>query len=610
MPDRTEHREGIREYASPESVPLTEDQVLARLPWRRAAERPDHPSYSRWVEDRWQEITASQHLASVIETAKGLIASGVQAGDRVALMSDTRYEWLLIDTSIWAVGGATVPIYPSSSAAQVEWIVTNSGARLLVVETERMRDALVDADLGDVEILVLDTGAVDELRGRGFSVADHEVEERRDAVRLDQPASIIYTSGTTGRPKGCVIAHRHLASEVHGLLQHPIGQVAVDGHKTMMFLPMAHVLARSVAYAAAEGGATVGFWADFKTIVDKFDTFKPDMVLGVPRVFEKVHDGIRAKAHRSGPAVAEIFRRGERVAIEWSKAKGGSGLGHARRPGLRLRVEHAIFDRLVYRKVRAALGGNCQYAISGGGALGERLGHFFRGLGVPLYEGYGLTESCAAITVNGPGCQRIGTVGAPVPGNAVRISGSGEIELKGAVVFDEYWDHPEATAAAFDDGWFRTGDLGSLDSDGYLTITGRAKEIIVTAGGKNVSPGPMEDVLRAHPLISNAMVVGEGRPYVGALITLEPDAVAHWATEQDLNPDDLRALIRGEALRAEIQTAIDEANASVSRAEGIKRYRLLYDDFTEEGGEMTATHKLKRHVIEKSRARAIEKIYR
>lgn len=569
-----------------EPLELTDVDLLPLRPWRRAEEQPDHSSFARFADGAWQTITARTHLDSLTAIARGFIASGVAAGDRVALMADTRYEWLLLDEAIWNVGAGTVPVYPSSSRSQVEWIVGNSGARLLLVETTAQAEALADLD---VEILVIDAGAIDDLTARGRDLPDGEVHARRDAVTLDSLAGIVYTSGTTGRPKGVVLTHRHMAAEVGGLLTHPIGSVGAEGRRVLMFLPMAHVLARSVAYIAAQAGATVGFWSDFRTIVEKLSSFQPHLVLGVPRVFEKVHDGIRSQASGSGRVPAAVFARGERVAIAWSRAKGDDP--HPGRPGLGLRLAHVVFDRLLYAKVRAALGGECWYAISGGGALSERLVHFFRGVGVPVHEGYGLTETCAAITVNGPGQQRIGTVGRPIPGNEVRVTDSGEIEVRGAVVTDGYWGNDDATRESIVDGWFATGDLGSLDAEGYLSITGRAKEIIVTAGGKNVVPGPLEDVLRSHPLVSNAMVIGEGRSFVGALLTLDPDADT---------PDDPHS---------ELQGVVDEANRLVSRAEGIKQFRVLTDDFTEESGELTATQKLKRHVIEDTRSEAIEGIY-
>lgn len=572
-------------HATGEALELTDRDLLPLRPWRRAQEDPQHPSFSHVVDGDWQTITAGEHLESLVATVRGLVASGVAAGDRVVLMADTRYEWLLLDEAIWNAGAGTVPVYPSSSRSQLEWIVRDSGARVLLVETPAMAQLATGLD---VEVLVIDDGALATLAERGQTVAEDEVHARRDAVTFDGLAGIVYTSGTTGRPKGVVLTHRHLAAEVAGCLAHPIGEVGAPGRRILMFLPMAHVLARSVAYIAAQSGATVGFWSDFSTIVEKFGSFRPHMVVGVPRVFEKVHAGIRAKA--AGRRVsAAVFAKGEQVAIDWSRAVGDDP--RPGRPGLRLRVLHAVFDRLLYAKVRAALGGETMYEISGGGALGERLGHFFRGVGVPIHEGYGLTETCAAITVNGPGQQRVGTVGRPLPGNEVRISEDGAIEVRGAVVTDGYWNNEEATRSSIVDGWFATGDLGSLDDEGYLTITGRAKEIIVTAGGKNVVPGPLEDVLRSHPLVSQAMVVGEGRPFVAALITLDPEA------ERPADP------------QAELQDVVDEANELVSKAEGIKKFVVLDDDFTEESGEMTATQKLKRHVIETQRAEAIEGLY-
>ncbi|CAM4178710.1 AMP-dependent synthetase/ligase [Janibacter anophelis] len=564
---------------------LTDGDLLPLRPWRHAERDPDHPSFSRWADGAWRTVTAGEHLDALVAAACGLIASGVAAGDRVALMSDTRYEWLLLDEAIWNVGAGTVPVYPSSSASQLEWIVTDSAARLLVVETREQADLAAGLD---IEVLVIDQDALGELDQRGHDVARDEVIARRDAITFDDLAGLVYTSGTTGRPKGVVLTHRHLGSEVAGLLAAPIGSVGTDGNRILLFLPMAHVLARSVAYVIAQSGATLGFWSDFGTITSALGTFRPHMVLGVPRVFEKVHEGIRAAA-AGGRLSSAVFTRGAQVAIAWSRACGDDLA--PKHPGLGLRAAHAVFDRLLYAKVRAALGDECEYAISGGGALGERLGHFFRGVGVPVHEGYGLTETCAAITVNGPGIQRIGTVGPPVPGNEVRVTDAGEIEVRGAIVTDGYWGNEEATRASIVDGWFRTGDLGSLDEQGYLTITGRAKEIIVTAGGKNVSPGQLEDVLRSHPLVSHAMVLGDGRPFISALITLDP------TQERPADP------------QAELQGVVDEANALVSKAEGIKRFAVLDEDFTEESGELTATQKLKRHVIEERHADVVGQLY-
>lgn len=590
---------------------VAEEHNLARMAWRRAEHNPDATAYEVWQDEAWVPISNAQHLQTLTEVARGLIASGVEAGDRVALMAPTSYEWLLLDSAVWAVGAATVPIYPSSAPAQIEWIVQDSGSTILVVEDDSSDAALAAIDLPGVEVMTIraaaGAGAVAQLRERGTDVPDEQVRTRVDAVTLDDVASLIYTSGTTGRPKGCVLTHGNFAAEAQGILVNPVAAPVTLGFRSLSFLPMAHVLARAVTYATAEGGTTIGFWSDFTSIVDKFSTFRPQLILGVPRVFEKIHDGIRANAAGS-PVSAKIFGRAEEVAKEWSRAQGGSGLGDARTPSLRLRAEHALFDKLVYGKVRAALGGQCEVVISGGGAIGDDLSHFFRGLGVPLYEGYGLTESSAAITVNGPGRQRIGTVGMPLAGNEVRISDSGEIELRGDVVMQGYWHNDEATQAAFDDGWFRTGDLGELDADGYLRITGRQKEILVTAGGKNVVPGPVEDSLRRHPVIGQAMLIGEGRKFVSALITLDPDGAAAWG-ERNGKGTDLTTLAEDDQLRAEIQTAVDEVNSLVSKAEQVRKFAVLPYDFTEESGELTATMKMRRHVVEKERAADIAGLY-
>ena len=588
------------------SLKVSSADLLHLRPWRRAVEEPQHPSYARHIDGEWQTVSAREHLTGLVKTARGLMASGIEAGDRVAIMCQTRYEWMLLDEAIWAAGAITVPVYPSSSASQLAWIVENSRAKVLVVESAEQA-ALAEGL--DAEVLVLEDGGLRTLEERGFDVEDAELVRRRDGVTIGAPASIVYTSGTTGRPKGVVLTHRNLAAEVAGLLAAPVGSEAVEGRRMLMFLPMAHVLARAVAHAGAQGGMTVGFWSDFGTLTTALSSFRPHVVLGVPRVFEKVHDAIRTKAREAGRAPSEVFRRGSQVALEWSRDLGGDGVGDARVRGPRLRAEHALFDRLLYSKIREALGGECCYAISGGGALDPRLQHFFRGAGVPIYEGYGLTETSAAITVNGPGRQRIGTVGRPLDGNEVRIAEDGEIQLRGLVVMERFWEDEEATEAVFDHGWLKTGDLGRLDEDGYLTISGRAKEIIVTAGGKNVVPGPLEEELRAHPLVAHAMIVGDGRPFVAALVTLDHDGVRRWAADKGRGDVDPADLVDDEALRVELQQVIDEANQAVSRAEGVRRFVLLADDFTEERGELTATLKLRRHVIEETRGETMRELY-
>ena len=578
---------------------------------RFASELPRSIPFEYFQGSTWRPVTMGDFLHRVDEVAAGLIASGVRPGDRVALMASTRYEWVVVDMAVWTAGAITVPVYPSSSAGQVEWILEDSGSRLLIAEGEEHESVLASTTVPDTcsEVLYLDHGDLDLLRDRGDDIGPDEIDSALATLEVDSPASIIYTSGTTGRPKGCVITHSNFLYECHGLLDHPIGDAGGKGKKVMMFLPLAHVLARAVTYTAFLGGATTGFWADTSTLVARFGDFQPHMVLGVPRVFEKVRDGIAKQARAKGRVQSTIFERASAVAIEHSRAQGGDGVGDRRDESLLEEGRYRVYDLLVYRTIRAALGGRCMYAISGGGALSEDLGHFFRGVGVPIYEGYGLTETTAAACVNGPGCQRVGTVGRPVEGTSVRLDDKGEVEVAGRLLFDRYWNNEEATAEAISDGWFNTGDLGTLDDDGYLKIIGRSKELIVTAGGKNVAPGPLEDEIRKHRLIGNAVVLGEGRRFISALVTVDPDELKKWAAENDKEGQTPQQLVADKGLRAEVQYAIDDANALVSHAEGIKKFTVLPKDFSEDGGELTATMKVKRHVVEEKYADEIAEIY-
>ncbi|WP_194813546.1 long-chain fatty acid--CoA ligase [Nocardia sp. XZ_19_385] len=600
----------MREFAAATTFTIAEDETIVRSVYNQAEQAPQRVLFSRPVADSWLDVTAEEFARLVSGVAKGLIANGIQRGDRVVLLSATRFEWTLLDFAILAAGAVTVPVYDSSSADQVRWILEDSTAALAVVETTRHKELLNGAPDTLRRMLVIGDGAEDVLIADGANISDAVLRERLDGLRADDLASLVYTSGTTGRPKGCMLTHRNFLSEVRGILNASIGDVARPGQRMLTFLPLAHVLARAVSMAGLEGGMTQAHWSDFKTITEQFTRFRPHTILGVPRVFEKVRDGAYKKAHEGGKVKGAVFRFAERTAIRWSEKVDHTG-EFAHRPGPLLRIQHMLCDRLVYSPLRAALGGDCEFAISGGGALSARLGHFFRGVGVPIYEGYGLTESTAAHCVNVPGSVKVGTVGRALGGNAVRIAEDGEIELDGGVVFAGYWHNEEATAAALHDGWLRTGDLGELDEDGFLSITGRKKDLLVTAGGKNVSPGPMEDLIRSHTLISQAVVLGDGRAYITALTTLDPQAFTAWkaangkpanATVADLRTDP--------ALQAEVQQAIDDANTTVSHAESIKKFAVLDHDFTEESGELTATLKVKRHVIAERYADAIENMYR
>lgn len=601
----------MREITVPTQRTFTSADLIPVVARQRAADSPRSAPFEYFHDERWQSVTMADLRSRVDTLAAGLIGAGVEPGDRVALMAETRLEWVLIDMAVWTAGAITVPVYPSSSSDQLRWILEDSAARILVAESETHKAVLDATDVPSSceNILYINDGGLEFLEARGNDVAPEALDAALGTLNPDSPASIIYTSGTTGAPKGCVITHHNLLAECHGLLAHPIGEMAQDGKKVLMFLPLAHVLARAVTYTVFLGEATVGFWADTSTILPRFADFQPHMILGVPRVFEKVRDGIAKQASAKGRLQKEIFRRAEKVAIRASELRGGDGLDDGRKPSLAHSLQYKAFDLAVYSTVRDALGGRCEYAISGGGALPDRISHFFRGLGVPLYEGYGLTESTAAATVNGPGCQRIGSVGLPVEGTSVRVTEAGEVELSGPLIFTSYWNNEEATADSLRDGWFATGDLGSLDDDGYLTITGRKKELIVTAGGKNVSPGPIEDTIRGHRLVGQAVLIGEARKFVSALIAVDEAELEAWAKENghaDKSPEEV---VQDPALQAEIQFAVDEANAQVSQAEGVKKFTVLPHDFTEESGELTATLKVKRHVVNEHYAEQIEAMY-
>ena len=603
----------MSEYSVPAKFSIADDENCTNIIFGLAQRTPQHIVFRHKQGNDWAPITAADAAARITAIAKGLIASGVQPGDRVALLSRTRLEWNLVDFAIWSAGAITVPIYDSSSASQIEWIMRDSGAVAIVLEDNAHRAAFesIDSLTQPVKVFQIDRtdggpGAIEELTAAGADIADAEVTERRATLRSSTPATLIYTSGTTGRPKGCILTHSNMLAEMKAILAGDLlDELRRRDHKRLlMFLPLAHVLARAITLVAIEAGAEVGHTSDIKTLVDEFAVFKPSLILSVPRVFEKVYNSAQQKAYDESPVKGKIFDAAAETAIAYSEAREKGSIG------LVLKLRHAVFDTLVYKKLRAALGGECGMAISGGGPLGARLGHFFSGVGIPVFEGYGLTETTAAFSVNTPSAWKIGTVGKPLSGNSVRVGEDGELLLRGPVVFKEYWQNPEATASAIVDGWFHTGDLGTVDSEGFISITGRKKELIVTAGGKNVSPAGLEDVIRAHPLVSQAMVVGDAKPFVAALITIDPEAFPTWK-ERHGKPAaaSVADLISDGDLVAAVQHAVDEANKTVSAAEAIKKFRILPSDFTEESGEMTPTLKVKRNVVVEKRHGDIEAIY-
>ncbi len=598
----------MREYvAAPATFTVPDDWSCAQAAYDRAEQTPDNVAFQRPVDGRWTDVTNREFADSVRAVARGLVARGIEAGDRVALLCSTRYEWNVIDFAIWAAGAVTVPVYDSSSSEQIRWIMEDSGARLIIVETAAHAATAGEGTSGldtapDILAIEGDSPAVELLSTAGAGVDAGVLAERRAAVTADSPATLIYTSGTTGRPKGCMLTHRNFMSETLAILETPFNQYLRADATTVMFLPLAHVLARAITYAGFHAGVRIAHSSDLSNLVGTFSEMRPHYILAVPRVFQKVFDKAQATAQDGGTFKAWMFDKATDTAVAYSKANRGGRVG----PLLKLR--HALFSKLVYSKLVAALGGRCEIAISGGAPLGERLTHFFDGIGVNIFEGYGLTETCAAITVNTPTQMRIGSVGQPLPGCAVRIATDGEVEVNGPVVTSGYWRNETATAEAFSDGWFRTGDLGSLDEDGYLTITGRKKEIIVTAGGKNVAPNQLENALRADPLVSEAVCVGDGKPFISVLLTLDPEALERWKQYHE-KTGSLYELLRDADMIEHLDQALVRANRTVSHSEAIKKYHVLPDQFSEETGELTASLKVKRNVVHQKYAAQIEDLY-
>ena len=597
----------MREFSLPALYEVPADGNLTDLIRRNAAQHPDVAVMGRKVNGVWQDVTAATFLAEVRAAAKGLIASGVGPGDRVGLMSRTRYEWTLLDFAIWSAGAITVPVYETSSAEQIQWILGDSGAVACLVESptheatvESVRDRLPELE----NIWQIERDAIARLQAAGADISDDEVEARSALADADSPATIVYTSGTTGRPKGCVLSHRSFFAECGNIVERLRPLFRTGESSVLLFLPIAHVFGRLVQVAAVMAPIKLGHAPDIKNLTDDLASFRPKLVLGVPRVFEKVYNSARAKAQADGKG--KIFDKAADVAIAYSRA-----LDTPSGPAFGLKLKYKVFDRLVYGKLRAVLGGRATHAISGGAPLGERLGHFYRGIGFTVLEGYGLTESCAATAFNPWDRQKIGTVGQPLPGSVVRIADDGEVLLHGEHLFTEYWNNPSATKEALSDGWFHTGDLGTLDEDGYLAITGRKKEILVTAGGKNVAPAVIEDRIRAHALIAECMVVGDGRPFIGALVTLDEEFLPRWAEEHGHPAGVTPAQLADDPeLLAAVQRAIDDGNAAVSKAESVRKFRILPTQFTEESGHVTPSLKLKRNVVAKDFAEDIEALYR
>ena len=608
-------------------VTIQAAETLPDVLFRRAGQTPDAVALRRRTPQGWQDVTAAQLCTEVVALAKGLVAAGLQPGDRVGLMSRTRYEWTVIDYALWTAGAVTVPVYETSSAEQVQWILGDSEACGVFAETGS-HEAIITSVRSHLPGLrqIWRIEELDKLASAGTEVSDERLAELRACAAAADLATIVYTSGTTGRPKGCQITHANLLADVRNAVGTLPEIFQAPGSSTLLFLPLAHVFARIIQVGVLESGAVLGHWPNVESLDSGLAEFRPTFLLAVPRVFEKVYDSAQQAA--AGPVGRRVFEAAAATAIAWSRAGDGTAddgtaddgtvgtaqddsAGHGR-PGLALRLRRALFDLLVYRRIRAAIGGQVRYAISGGAPLSDRLGHFFGGAGLTVLEGYGLTETTGAVTVNRPARNRVGTVGEPTPGTTVRIAADSEILIKGASVFGGYWRDDAATRGVLgQDGWLHTGDLGALDDAGFLRVTGRRKELIVTAGGTNVVPAVLEDRLRAHYLVSQCMVVGEGRPYIACLVTVDPQGLEFWK-RQHRRPAaaTVGELAADPELTAEIQRAVDEANKAVSRAESIRRFVVLATDFTEESGQLTPSLKVRRAVVARDFAADIDALYR
>ena len=593
----------MNEVTNPAMIPAAAAGNLTNLIAERAWFEPERITMSRPLGDGWQPLTARQVEEEIRATAKGLVAAGIAIGDRVAIMARTRYEWTILDFAIWYAGGCVVPIYETSSAEQVDWILNDSGSVALIVETPTHKE-LVDSVLPShtKHVWVMTEDVLATLRKAGAQISDEEIEKRRNALVPDTLATLIYTSGTTGRPKGVQLTHGNFLAECGNVVEGASDLFLKPGGSTLLFLPVAHVFGRMVEIGAIHAGLHLAHCSDpVGRLQPDLASFKPSFVLAVPRIFEKIYNGAEAKADAAGKG--KIFRKAAEVAIAYSEAKDKRGFNPL------LTLKHGLFDKLVYSKIRAAMGGEVEAAISGGAPLGARLGHFYRGAGITILEGYGLTETTAGATLNLTKNIRVGSVGRPIPGTTIKIADDGEVLIKGDIVMRGYWQNDGANQEVFDGKWFKSGDLGRLDDEGFLYITGRKKEIIVTAGGKNVAPAVLEDRLRAHPLVSQCMVVGDNQPFIATLITIDQDMLKGWIAANSKTGATIDTLINDPDLIAVIQTAVDEANKAVSKAESIRKFTILAKDFTIAGGELTAKLSLKRHVIAEKYASEITALF-
>ena len=594
----------MNEISIPPLVPAAIAGNLTNLIAERAWFEPERIMMSRPLGDGWQPVTAREVEEEIRATAKGLIASGVQIGDRVAIMARTRYEWTILDFAIWFAGGVVVPVYDTSSAEQIDWILNDSHSVGIIVETPALAELVKTVQPSHTRNMwTMTDDVLAVLREAGKHIGDDEIDRRRNALVPSTLATLIYTSGTTGKPKGVQLTHGNFLAECGNVVQGASELFLKPGGSTLLFLPIAHVFGRMVEIGAIASGLHMAHCSDpVGRLPMDLASFKPTFVLAVPRIFEKIYNGAEAKAEAAGKG--DIFRKAAAVAVAYSEALDKKKVSPI------LKLKHGLFDKLVYSKIRAGMGGRVEAAISGGAPLGVRLGHFYRGAGVTVLEGYGLTETTAGATLNLIGAHRVGSVGKPIPGTSIKIAEDGEVLIRGPIVMQGYWQNDAANQEVFNgERWFMTGDLGKLDDEGFLYIVGRKKELIVTAGGKNVAPAVLEDRLRAHPLVSQCVVVGDNQPFIAALVTIDADALKVWVTNNKKDGASINDLINDPDLIAVVQTAVDEANKAVSKAESIRKFTILPVDFTIAGGHLTAKLSVKRHVVAKEFAQEIDALF-
>ncbi len=611
----------IRETTTEPIARISDDVNVTHGVLALAEAQPDHPVYAvRNGAGGWLDVTITSFLEQVRAVAKGLIGLGVEPGSKIAVMSATSYSWAVVDQAIWFAGGISVPVYETSSTHQIAHLLADSQAKLVLIGDEALRTKvqsganMAHGKNSGVEIYpIAGTADLEEIAANATNVTNSQLEAARRTAGADDVATLVYTSGTTGKPKGARITHRNLAEGAANIVPFASDILGEGESRTLLFLPLAHVLARAVQLICLHRGIQVAHTGDTATLMEDLSSFRPTWLLAVPRVFEKVYHSAAAKAEAEGKG--RIFEAARATAVQYSQAVQAAADGTGSGPGLGLRAKHKLFAKLVYGKLLEKLGGEVTHMVSGASPLSPEIVHFFTGIGVPVQEGYGLTESTAPITLNIPGATRIGSVGLPVPANTVKIAEDGEVLLKGPVIFDGYHQSEAATGEAFDEeGFFRSGDLGSLDADGFLTITGRKKELIVTAGGKNVYPTPLEETVRSHALIAQTVVAGDNRPFVAALVFPDPEAVAAWAQRAGYGEELTVAEVlahneAGAALRAEVERAVQAANELVSQAESIREFRIIDAEISESSGHLTPSLKLIRAKVLSDYAETLEEIY-